>query len=163
MKGYHYTECGLDNVWLLSGYDVQDFGSRGQGVSVRRERELWKVLASGIVGQDAPITGQEFRFIRGLLDLTQAAAGRRLGHKDHQTVLRWEKNRHAPVPLAADVLVRGWYLESIGRKPMVTRVSERLAEIAAEVGRAPAADRVLTELSEGRWSPETAPRAMEMA
>ena len=162
---HHYTESGLDHVWLRNGFVVQDFGAYGRAVAVADERALWRVLGRAIARQDRRMTGQELRFLRSVLDWTQTDLGVRLGYADHQMVARWERNRHAAVPLHADVLLRACYLESLGEAPMVGRVSHRLAELATVPASAPEAKprRVLVEHRGDRWVAEEAPAEMELA
>ncbi len=159
MKLYHYTESGLDNVWLRSGYDVKTFGDHGEAVSVHDEDQLHLVLARSIARQDRRLTGQEFRFLRTVLDLTQNAVARRMGYADYQMVARWEKAHHAAPPLVADTLMRAWYLESIGDRPLTSRIGERLAELGQDAG---APERRIFTQSDG-WEAEGAPREMAMA
>ena len=92
---YHYTGCGLDNIWLVSGYRVENLGEYGQSVVVENVEELEKTIARHLVDQERPLTGQEFRYLRVMLDLSQTAMGRRLG-KDYQTVARWEAAERKP-------------------------------------------------------------------
>jgi hypothetical protein len=37
---HHYTECGLDNVWLLNGFERRDFGGCGSAVAVHDKKGL---------------------------------------------------------------------------------------------------------------------------
>ena len=127
---YHYTRCGLDNVWLLNGYHEEDLGAYGKSVVIEHAEELDRTIARCLVDQDRPLTGQAFRFLRVMLDLSQTAIGRKLG-KDYQTVARWEADARKPVPRFADVAIRARYLEAIGERPLFTQIEDRLAERAA--------------------------------
>ena len=161
MDLYHYTECGLDNVWLEDGFEVESFGSYGTGVAVHDEKGLWEVLGRGIVGQDSHMVGQEMKFLRTQLNWTQADLGKRLSYNDGQVVAQWEKLKHKAIPINADVFIRAAYREHIGEKPMVTRVSSRLIEImnVMEEGYC----RVLAEGPMGQWMPKEAPAIMALA
>jgi len=68
VNGYHYRECGLDNVWLLNGYELHDtpYGKGVSFVDVEGLRDVEFALA--------PVTPGE---AEGLLARTWA--GRRLG------------------------------------------------------------------------------------
>lgn len=127
---YHYTRCGLDNVWLVNGYREEDLGEYGKTVVIEQVEDLERVIARRLVDQDRPLTGQEFRFLRVMLDLSQTAVGRRLG-KDYQSVARWEADARKPVPRFADIAIRARYLEAIGERPLFTQIEDRLAELAA--------------------------------
>ncbi|HEV7367653.1 hypothetical protein [Arenibaculum sp.] len=150
---YHYTQCGLDNIWLLNGYHEEDLGEYGATVVVERADELERVIALHLAKQERPLTGQEFRFLRVMLDLSQTSIGRRLG-KDYQTVARWEADTHKAVPRFADASIRARYLESIGERPLFTQIEDRLAEIAAAVGKGSLAKAKLAfeERPGGQWS-----------
>jgi DNA-binding transcriptional regulator YiaG len=145
---YHYTRCGLDNVWLVNGYHVEDLGEYGQSTVVENVEQLERVIACDLVNLDRPLTGQEFRFLRVMLDLSQTAVGRFMG-KDYQSVGRWEAKERRPVPRFADVAIRQRYLESIGERPMFTQIEDRLAEIAST---APIkSDLTFEEEADGNW------------
>ena len=45
---YHYTECGLDNVWLSNGY-TEKKTAYGKAVSISNADELHKILAEDLV------------------------------------------------------------------------------------------------------------------
>jgi len=130
---YHYTRCGLDNVWLVNGFYEEDLGEYGKSVVVEHVEELERAIARQLVDQERPLTGQEFRFIRVMLDLSQTAIGRRLG-KDYQSIARWEAEARKAVPRFADAAIRARYLESIGERPLFSRIEDRLAELVAAVG-----------------------------
>ena len=133
MRRYHYIESGLDSLWLLNGFKLETFGSYGEAVGVQNEQALWRLLGRNIARQDRRMNGQELRFLRALLDWSQVGLGERLGYADHQMVAKWEKARHDPIPIQADTFVRACYLESIKEKPMIARISRRLAELAHDV------------------------------
>ena len=86
---YHYTESGLDYVYLVDGFEVIET-AYGPAVQVIQAGKLDRAIAATIVGLQKRLTGQEVRFLRGLMDITQQDLGRLLG-KDAQTVARWEK------------------------------------------------------------------------
>lgn len=161
MGDYHYTECGLDNVWLANGFEQQDFGEYGVAVAVHDEKGLWTVLGRSIALQDSRMVGQELRFLRTVLGWTQSDLGARLGYKDGQIVAKWEKAKHEVVPMNADTFVRAAFRESIGEAPMVVRVNTRLLEVGDAL--ASSGRRVLTEERPGHWAPTVAPAEMEFA
>lgn len=75
-----------------------------------------------------PLSGQEFRFLRVEMDLSQKHLAAIIGAKE-QTLRLWEKSRHKAVPGPADRLVRILYAEFIGGDGKVRRLVERLAEL----------------------------------
>jgi hypothetical protein len=160
MEPYHYTECGLDNVWLVNGVTRKKFGKRGYAVMVHDQKGLWASIARDIVHQDSRIVGQEFRFLRSMLDLTQTDLGKRLGYTDGQRVASWEKARHRPVPVIADAFIRASYREHIGENAFLTRISTRLQEIGDMVA---TKKRLLEEGPMGDWKSKSPPKEMAFA
>lgn len=74
---YHYTECGLDYVYLLDGFEVMETG-HGQVTRVSDASGLDWAIAKVIIDR-MRFTGREARFIRGLLDMGQAELARTSG------------------------------------------------------------------------------------
>lgn len=112
---YHYKECGLDNVWLENGFLVRET-PYGKGVSVIDADQLHTMLALQIAEKKGRITGKELRFLRTMLDLSQAALARMLEVTD-QAVSLWE--RTGKVPKSADAMVRILVLGKLdGNKPI---------------------------------------------
>lgn len=126
---YHYTRCGLDNVWLVNGYRIEDMGEYGQSVVVEHVENLERAIARRLTDLDRRLTGAEFRYLRTMLDLSQTAMGRVLG-KDGQTIARWEGRKRKPVPQDSDAAIRQRYRESIGVPSVFSRIQDRLAELA---------------------------------
>ncbi|SMF96992.1 DNA-binding transcriptional regulator YiaG, contains XRE-type HTH domain [Methylomagnum ishizawai] len=89
MNPYHYRECGLDNIWLMNGYEIHET-AYGKGVSFDRAEELDAAIAKALTEKPAPLTGKEFRFLRIMLDMSQKTVGELMG-KEAQTVALWEK------------------------------------------------------------------------
>lgn len=87
---FHYTLCGLDNVWLVNGYTIEQT-PYGEAVRIEDAEGLDRVIAESLLNGTSPLTGKELRFIRQLLGLSQADLGSFLG-KDSQSVARWEKS-----------------------------------------------------------------------
>jgi DNA-binding transcriptional regulator YiaG len=141
---YHYTECGLDNIYLANGFTIHET-EYGEGVSIEDTEGLHEAISRGIIAAPREMTGAEFRFLRLELDLSQ----RRLGdliNADEQAVRRWEKYRNKPVKGAADRMLRVLYLSFVDGDGEVRRMIERLAELDAQ----PAPARVvLRETPEG--------------
>lgn len=127
---YQYTMCGLDYVYLRNGYrkHTTDYG---EGISIAHADGLDKAIARNVVLSTARLRGQEVRFFRSLVHLSQAELALRLGVK-RITVARWESAPNTPIPGPADRLVRlVSACELFGRKCLGV-VMESLAEISDE-------------------------------
>ena len=105
---YHYRECGLDNVWLLNGYEIHDT-PYGRTVSFQNPDELDAMIAKALTVKSSRLTGKELRFLRLMLGMTQKALGEMLGKQD-QSVARWEKG--GELNDAEDFLVRHIYRQT---------------------------------------------------
>ena len=140
---YHYTECGLDYVYLLNGYVLHDT-KYGSAVEVEHAAQLDRQIALAVVERQGPLTGQEVRFLRGLLDLTQAQLGELLG-KDAQSVARWERSKTA-IPPTEDRALRQVYLEETGHTVKFVETIRRVAAIKGRVERV-----TFRELPQGGW------------
>lgn len=126
MKLYHYTGCGLDNVYLANGY-TDHKTPYGRGVSIEDADGLHKEIARGIVLGSAPIRGQEVRFFRSLMDISQTGLGKILG-VTRPTVARWEGQPNMAIPAVADRLLRLFYAMQQAGNKIALRVAELLRE-----------------------------------
>lgn len=126
---YHYTECGLDDIYLLSGYEIEST-SYGDGVSIKHVDELHKAIGHSLVTQKKVLSGKELRFLRKEMDLTQTELGRLVGLSDQQ-VARWEKDQYE-IPSAADYLLRYFYLMHIKQDFDLRKLIETLKEMDAK-------------------------------
>src|SRR5271155_1684552 len=76
---YHYRACGLENIFLLNGYDFdQHDGERH--VFVREVEGLHQAIGRHLVCGRKALTGQEIRFLRKTIDLTQEELAEKLGN-----------------------------------------------------------------------------------
>jgi DNA-binding transcriptional regulator YiaG len=121
---YHYTQCGLDDVYLLNGF-IRRETPYGSGVAVEKADELHEAIGRSLCLDKARLNGKEFRFLRKLMDLTQAELSQLFGC-DVQAVARWEKGR-AALHGAADRLIRVLYLAS---RDMDVSASDLLKSVA---------------------------------
>jgi len=122
---YHYTECGLRNVWLANGYRMMKT-EHGPATSIEDLEGLHRVIAERLSKHKAKLTGAEFRFLRKELSLSQSSFGKSFS-LEGQTVALWEKKSR--VPTWADRMVRLMYLESIAENSKVRELIDRLNDL----------------------------------
>ena len=122
---YHYTESGLDYVYLESGYTKHDT-PYGKGVSIQNTDDLHRMIGKWIVSLPRPLTGAELRFLRLELEMSQRILADIL-NTEEQTLRRWEKARDKPFNGSADRLLRALYNECELGDGSVKRMVERLA------------------------------------
>jgi DNA-binding transcriptional regulator YiaG len=104
---FHYVQSGLDNVWLTSGVEVVET-EYGKGFRINNADELHDAIAKSIINGSRRLRGQEARFLRVLLNLSQEAMAKILG-VDRATVIRWERVRTKPLTMMQDIAVRTTY------------------------------------------------------
>jgi putative transcriptional regulator len=133
---YHYTESGLDNVWLESGFTIENHPNYGELVSIKDPRGLHETIGRWITGQPRTLTGAEFRFLRNELDMSQKTLGRVLGVTE-QAIAKWEKSRDRAVPnKSAERLLRLAYINYLDGKPEFSAVIDRITQLDAEIAEA---------------------------
>lgn len=118
---YHYTESGLQNVWLENGYAVVKT-KHGKGVSIHDVEGLHRMIGKALAMQPK-LTGGELRFLRKEMSMSQSALSALVGTSE-QNVSLWE--RRGGIPRTADRLVRLIYLEHMGNNPKVRELIDRL-------------------------------------
>jgi DNA-binding transcriptional regulator YiaG len=124
-KMYHYTECGLNNVWLRNGYKVEKT-PYGEGVAIEDADGLHLAIGLRLVRDKPRLSGAEFRFLRKELDMSQSSLAAWIG-KDVQSVARWEKSGR--VPKMAERLLRAIYREHAEGNAKIIDLVNRLNAI----------------------------------
>lgn len=125
-----YLDCGLDDVYLLSGYDRVST-PYGDGITVKNADELHRAIGLYLVTERKILTGKEIRFLRKQMALTQAELGRRLRLSDQQ-VARWEKGQ-SDLSGPADFLLRLWYFKHLGAEIDPLAISQALEETDSNI------------------------------
>ena len=120
---YHYTLCGLDDVYLTSGYELVDT-DYGSGVTIQDMDGLHRAIGEHLVMSKKALNPKEVRFLRHEMDLSQAQLGDLLRITD-QTVARWEKGE-VEMPGPADLVLRALYLGNVLGKVDVRKLAEQL-------------------------------------
>lgn len=103
-QGYHFEECGLDYVYLMNGYEIEKDPDFGELVRIFNADKLHREIARSVLLYKEKLEGQEIRFFRSLLRLTQEQLGELLSVK-RETVSRWESDKH-PIEESTAMLLR---------------------------------------------------------
>jgi DNA-binding transcriptional regulator YiaG len=150
---FHYIQCGLDNVWL-SGDGVRiEETDYGTGFSIDNANALHEAIALAVINDPVALRGQEARFLRVLMNLSQEAMAKALGI-DRATVIRWERTRDKPLATIQDIAVRTTYAARTGGDDFVLDVIKQLQE-ADEKAHGEAFRRAF-EASNHGWRPKHA-------
>jgi DNA-binding transcriptional regulator YiaG len=107
---YHYKACGLDNIYLLNGYYAEEHDGE-RHVFVRDADELHIAIGRHIVTKRKGLTGNEIRFLRNTLNMTQSELANELGNNS-QSIARWEKGQ-IDIPGDAEKLLRVFFFAKL--------------------------------------------------
>jgi putative transcriptional regulator len=128
-EAYQYRACGLDDVYLLNGFNVEET-DYGRGVSVHNVEGLHRAIGLRLITDSKPLSAREFRFLRKQMGFTQEKLARQL-RVDAQTVARYEKDQTA-IPGAADAIIRVLYtvylIPAEQRLGVLTEIIEEMDE-----------------------------------
>jgi DNA-binding transcriptional regulator YiaG len=143
---YHYTEIGLQNVWLANGYNERKT-SYGKAMSIENADGLHRAIGRKLACKSHLIAA-EFRFLRKEMDLSQHRAASLLGTSE-QTVALWE--RRGKIPKTADRMFRAIYLEMLDGNVKLKELIERMADLDRKDD-----EKMIFEDTEGEWLPQAA-------
>lgn len=125
---YHYTESGLDNVWLLDGFAFVD-GSQGRQVTIEDLDGLHEAIGRLLIEKKKNLTGREIRFLRHEMLMSQTTLAKLL-EVSEQAIARWEKGK-TQIPKPAEALIRLLYREHIKKdgRGNIRSILERIADL----------------------------------
>ena len=124
---YHYTECGLHNIYLLNGYQFIDT-PRGQAISIKDVDGLHKAIGLFLVTTKKDLTGDELRFLRHEMLMSQYTFAILLGMSE-QAIRRWENGKIA-IPKPSESLLRLLYREHVNdRDGKISTVLKKIANL----------------------------------
>jgi transcriptional regulator with XRE-family HTH domain len=103
MSTYHYTECGLDNVFIEGMEVLQDHAGE-ETLEIPAIGMLHSVIAESIVMLPSKMSGKELRFLRTEMGLTQEKLADVL-KVTLLTISRWEREE-SPIKDTAEMLIR---------------------------------------------------------
>ena len=150
----HYPECGLPDVYLLSGYRLEVDDEGDSVLMVEDIDGLLTAIGADLVFNKKVLTGCDVRFLRKQLYLSQEELGLWLGTSD-QTVARWEKGE-AKMNGAADALLRLLFMERAGllsklQESSGLRLSEFLKSIRSRSDASVSQKKLFEPDSQGKW------------
>jgi putative transcriptional regulator len=123
---YHYRESGLDNIWLINGFEKHRT-TEGPAVSFKDIDALHRAISQALVKKTGRLMAKEFRFLRTELELSQKALGDIIGASE-QAIARWERSI-TPVPTAEDRLLRALYREHAEGNARIRDLVEHLSAL----------------------------------
>lgn len=151
MNKYHYTECGLNNIYLINGFEIIKTEDGGEEVYIHDIHGLHKIIGRTLVFKRGLLAGNEIKFIRTTLDLSQKRLGELLG-LDYQTILGWEKNK-SPISKTADHFLKMIFFSYTNKEQDCTiydKINE-IADIDAKEAEAGEMDKIELKEVDDEW------------
>ena len=142
MTQHHYKGALLGKIWLENGYR-RHTTKWGEGTSYDDLDGLSSAITNYLCLSPHQLVGEDVRYLRRRLDLTQDALGAELGVTG-QAVAKWEKGDVAAIPMAAARLLR---LLVLAR----TAPDQRLSAVLAEYNEPPPEKLVFRHSPEMGW------------
>lgn len=141
-----YDWCGLDDVYLLSGFTrtIEEDGE--ESISIRNMDGLHRAIGNHLAEHKKALNGKEIRFLRKQMGISQDELADILSVTD-QTVARWEKGE-CEIPGPAELLVRLVFLSDVIPKINPRELAARLREVDS----GPKEKQVFTATEDG-WQP----------
>lgn len=130
---YHYTECGLDDVYLIGGYAYRE-GPRGRQVTIRDIDGLHRVIGRCLVAKKKVLNGKDIQFLRHEMLMSQNTLAELVGVSE-QTIRRWEHDKTEAGP--ATSIIRLLYKEHLADKGKseIRNILERVAKLEDSLDR----------------------------
>lgn len=131
---YHYSECGLNNVYLINGFKtIETF--QGEATSIHDMDGLHNAIGIFLVLHQKDLSGDEIRFLRREMLMSQRTLSNLLGVSE-QAIRRWE-NGKIKIPKPSESLLRLLYREHVNDQngkiasvlKEISRLEEKLSEI----------------------------------
>jgi len=118
---YHYTESGLQNVWLV-GVEIFKCDCGEKFAFIPYVKELHKLIAEILLKQENQLSGRDIRFLRKHMGLKAKDFAERLGVKN-VTVSRWEQGETIP-PKTIDRLIRFFYASEMNLSELASAITK---------------------------------------
>lgn len=114
-KWHRYIECGLDNVYLKNGFHKVE--SNGQITLIVDDQPGLHLAIGKRICNQRFLTGDEFKFLRKEMKMSQNRLGAVLGVTENMVSL-WE--RRSAIPRHALAMVKAMYMEYIRESYQIT-------------------------------------------
>lgn len=127
----HYKNSGLDYIYLINGFEVHKT-SYGSGYSIQDAENLHEMIALEIVTSPQQIRGQELRFLRSILELTQTELAKLIGIK-RVRLAQLESQKDRPIGQQNDRSMRYLVAACKSGKKAVIEAVEAVKKQSAEM------------------------------
>jgi DNA-binding transcriptional regulator YiaG len=111
----HYRASGLDHVVLVNGYETVESSGK-TFIRIHSPDALHAAIGHFLATKPGRLTGQELRYLRRGIDLSQEELGNLLEYQRPQ-VVQWEKG-DSEIPVPVELAVRAMYLGERENAPL---------------------------------------------
>ena len=128
---YHYTECGLNNIYLQNGYKFIQT-PRGKSISIHDLDGLHRAIGLFLATSKKDLSGDDVRYLRHEMLMSQNTLARLLGMSE-QAIRRWETGK-INIPKPSESLLRLLYMDHINDKDgKIATILKRIAELEEKI------------------------------
>lgn len=128
---YHYSECGLSNVYLVNGFNIIET-SLGKAISIHDVDGLHKAIGMFLILNRKDLSGDEIRFLRHEMLMSQKTLSALLGVSE-QEIRRWE-NGKIKIPKPPESLLRLLYRSHThDRSGEVEKILREISKLEEEI------------------------------
>lgn len=122
MEGlFHYKTSGLPNIWLDGGVESTET-PYGPATSIADLEGLHRLIAEDIIHSPGIMSGEEFKFLRRELNLSQRALAAIL-KTEEKNISRWETGENK-VPGPAAAAIGAYYLATMEHDDIAKTMKE---------------------------------------
>jgi len=129
---HHYTECGLDNVYLVNIQICNCMSCGERIVCIPKMPVLHTCIAKSLLEKGSRLNGNEIRFLRKNIGLKSKQLSQYLG-VNISTLSRWEHGEQK-IALPHDLLLRVEYanIKGLPAEEIRQMIEQRFAQISPE-------------------------------
>lgn len=143
---HHFTESGLDYIWLKNGYR-DGHGPNGPMMVISHPDGLHELVAQSVVDLPRPLQSAEIRYLRHHLSLSRSALADLLGVTE-LALAQWEMGKSV-IPFAPDKLLR-LTIRAKGNGRVTLR--RAMQTMSWDMEATPAAISLVFQEARARWS-----------
>lgn len=125
-NAYHYTECGLDDIYLVNGFTREEIDG-DEIVSIHDIDALHVAIGLKIAAASPKLKPNEVKFLRKQLGLTQTQLAQKL-KLEAQAVGRYERGEIDEIPGPVDLALRFTYVISVMPKEILEKLLHKINE-----------------------------------
>lgn len=144
---YHYTECGLNNIYLVNGFKINKLSDGNEEIFIQDIHGLHRAIGNSLILKTGLLSGDEIKFIRTTLDFSQTTLASLLG-LDYQSILAYEKTKTS-ISKTADHFLRVIFYSFLNKDTEIYNKIKEIADLDAELVKNTRQEQM--EFHEGEW------------